>query len=98
LRVTETKKTGNKYSSEIAWEWFVHPRARTLVQEHAKEVNLGHIMGDWEVSEIDIRFCLVYHRNMTNRCIKELVDTFHDDCPHWTDHNPCAPTTQTLLE
>jgi hypothetical protein len=38
-------------------EWFVHARARTLVQEHAKEVNkiwekvnLGHIIDDWEVS------------------------------------------------
>jgi hypothetical protein len=47
-------------------EWFVYARARTLVQEHAKEVNkiwekvnLWHIMDDWDVSEIDVRFCVV---------------------------------------
>jgi len=47
-------------------EWFVHARARTLVQEHAKEVNkklgkvnLGHELDGGEVSEIDVRLCLV---------------------------------------
>jgi len=32
-------------------EWFVHAWARTLVQEHAKEVS-KNVMDDWEVSEI----------------------------------------------
>jgi hypothetical protein len=31
---------------------------------------------------------------MTNKYIKELVDNW----PHWTDHNPYTPSTQTLLE
>jgi hypothetical protein len=26
------------------------------------------------------------------------LDTIHDSWPHWTDHNPYTPTTQTLLE
>jgi hypothetical protein len=38
------RRSGNEYSSEIVWLWFVRVRARnlpmsvTVMQEHAKEV------------------------------------------------------------
>jgi hypothetical protein len=35
----EIRKTGNEYYSEITWELFVNARARTVVQELAKEVD-----------------------------------------------------------
>jgi hypothetical protein len=63
-------------------ELFVHARARTLVQEHAKEVNknwrkvnLGHVMDDWEVSEIDTRLCLVTSVVKLAAFVKKLWQT-----------------------
>jgi hypothetical protein len=63
-------------------ERIVDAQARTLVQEHVKEVlknlgnvNLGHVMGDWEVSEIDVRLCLVKSVVKLAAFVKKLLQT-----------------------